>query len=183
MAEVKSCGSECSVYFIACVSCEVVSAEESVIFGVSDDRFDDGTAFEPAFDGFGDAVFLAGNVDGGFGMVFEFVAFVSFVHCGFFRHYADIFLDVFHSGFEGMAVIGFSVESLRVENEVAASGWFYVGSEADLAAELPGFSGFTFADALDFGSVPGIEIILMATLLVGDARSFGEEAVDLYRGE
>ena len=61
--EVVSGGGQDSVDRVAGRASEVVAAHPMFAFGVADDRFDGGASAQLAFDVFGDAPSLAGDID------------------------------------------------------------------------------------------------------------------------
>lgn len=54
--------------------------------------------------------------------------------------------------------------------------------DAGLDAELVALAGFAFADALDFGGMPGVELVLVVGLLRADAFGAFEQCVQTGDG-
>src|SRR5258708_40138959 len=57
LPEIEAGGREQGVATVAGAAFQPVAAEQSVVFGVADDRFDDRAALQPTFDLVGDAAF------------------------------------------------------------------------------------------------------------------------------
>src|SRR5882672_2247621 len=110
LPEIEAGGSEQGVATVAGAAFQPVAAEQSVVFGVADDRFDDRAALQPTFDLVGDAAFLAGDVHGGVGMTGETVSLVSLIDRSAQRTASDDVPDVVESEFQGVAVVGIAVQ-------------------------------------------------------------------------
>jgi hypothetical protein len=124
------------------------------VLEVADHRLDGGAAAHLAADGGGDAADLARDPDAeAVGMV---VAAIAFIDMDAADLDAGEGLDAGDDGSERMAVVGIAVQRLGVEDELAALRLGHRRGDRDLAAELVG--SLTLADALDLGSVQGIEL-------------------------
>ena len=77
---------------------------------------------------------------------------------------------------QSMAVEGIAVQRLAVQDELAALGLGDGSCNRDLAAELVGSPRFSFADALDLGSVQGVDLgPALAVVLVANLDGKGDE--------
>src|SRR6266576_2909046 len=72
----------------------------------------------------------------------------------------------FDDGAERVAIVGVSRQRLGVQHELTARGAGVGGDDRGLDAELVGGAGLAFADALDLGSVEGIELPAALALLL-----------------
>jgi hypothetical protein len=92
---------------------------------------------------------------------------ISLVDIGALNCAAGEPFGVFDDGAEGVAVIGIAWQRLGVEHELAARCAGIGGDDRGLDAELVGRAHFALADALDLGSVEGIQLPPALALLLG----------------
>src|SRR5262249_51518744 len=106
-----------------------------------------------------DAALLAGDEDAA--RIGRIVPAVSLVDIGALDLASGEPFGGFNDGAEGVAIVGVSRQRLGVQHELTARGAGVGGDDRGLDAELVGGAGLAFADALDLGSVEGIELALL----------------------
>src|SRR5215469_18249492 len=148
---------------VAGTALEVAAAEVAVGFHVSDHSFDGGAAPQFALDDAEDAALLAGDEDAA--RIGRIVPAVSLVDIGALDLAPGEPFGGFNDGVEGVAIVGVSRQRLGVQHELTARGAGVGGDDRGL--ELVGGAGLAFADALDLGSVEGIELPAALALLLG----------------
>ena len=144
---------------------------------VADHGLDGGAASQFAFDGAEDAALLAGDEDAA--RIWRVVAAVSLVDIGALDLAAGEPLGVLDDGAQGVTVVRIARQRLGVQHELAARGAGVGGDDRGLDAELVGRAGLALADALDLGSVEGIELPAALALLLGaDLAGARERALE-----
>jgi hypothetical protein len=136
---------------------EIVSAHTVLCLGVADDRFDRRPAAEFAFDGLGDAMSLARDIDLELVVGRGVVAAIAAVGDDAGEVGADLRLDLRDHGGQGVAVIRVARQRLGVGDELAALGAIERCGDRQLDAELITARGLALADAFDLGRVQGID--------------------------
>ena len=104
------------------------------------------------------------------------MSLVSLIDRDALRHASHDILAVVQSRLQRMAVVGIAVQRPRLQDEVPALGRMQIGGDGNFAAELVRRARFSFADAFGFRRVPGIQITLVAALLVRDMPSAFQRA-------
>src|SRR5215475_6427650 len=112
-----------------------------------------------------DAALLAGDEDAA--RIGRIVAAISLVDIGALDLTSGEPFGGFDDGAERVAIVGVSRQRLGVQHELTARGAGVGGDDRGLDAELVGGAGLAFADALDLGSVEGIELPAALALLLG----------------
>ena len=136
----------------------------AVGFHVSDHSLDGGSAPQFALDEAEDAALLAGDEDAA--RIGRIVAAISLVDIGALDLTSGEPFGGFDDGAERVAIVGVSRQRLGVQHELTAWGAGVGGDDRGLDAELVGGAGLAFADALDLGSVEGIELPAALALLL-----------------
>ena len=158
-AEVVAGWGEDGVGGVAMGAGEIVSTHAMLGLGVSDDRFDRGSAVEFAFDRLGETASLAGDIDLELAIGRSVVAAIAGVGDDAREVRDDLRLDLRDHGREGVAVVGVARHRLGVGDELAAFGAMERGGERDLDAEFIRPMGLALADALDLGRVQRIDLL------------------------
>jgi hypothetical protein len=171
LPEIEARGGEQGVATVVGAALQPVAAEQSVVFGVTDDRFDDRAALQAAFDLVSDAAFLARDVHCGVGMTGETVPLVSLIDRSAQRTAAHHIPHIVESNLQRVAVVRIAVQRPRLQDEVPALGRMQIGGDGNFATEFVRGPRFAFADAFHFRRVPGIEIALVTALLMRDVPS------------
>ncbi len=150
-AEVVAGRGENGVDAVAEASLEIISVHAVLGLDVADDGLDSRATLHLATDGSGDAADLTRDPDPEAMRVV--VTAIPFVDVDTASLHAGELLHVGNHGTERVTIEGIAMQGLGVEHELAALRRRHGGGDADLAAELVGRAGFTFADALDLRSM------------------------------
>jgi hypothetical protein len=81
-------------------------------------------------------------------------------------------------GRENVSVVRIAGEAAGADHQPTLVG----DDDAGLDAELVALAGFAFADALDFGGMQGVELVLVVGLLRADAFGAFEQCVQTGDG-
>jgi len=149
--EVIAGGGENSVDAVAEASLEIISVHAVLGLDVADDRLDSRATLHLATDGSCDAADLTRDPDPEPMRVV--VTAISFVDVDTASLHPGELLHVGDYGTERVPIEGIAMQGLGMEHELAALRRRHRGGDADLAAELVGRAGFTFADALNLRSM------------------------------
>src|SRR5579859_7616447 len=103
-----------------------------------------GGVYEPSFDFFRHPTFLSGDVNRRVWQR-DAMPLVSLVDGHTLWHAPHDLANVFQRGRQGMAVVGISVQRLRMQNEVSALGRMQIGGQGNFAAELVRRTRFALA--------------------------------------
>ena len=176
-------GGEHGVGGVAFAAFEIAAAEVTFGLQVADHRFDRGSASQLALDHTEDAALLAGDEDPA--RVWCLVAAISLIDVDALDLAAGELLGVLDDGRERVAVVRVARERFGVQHELAARGAGVGGDDRSLDTELVRRVRLALADALDLGSVEGIELppalaLLLRVDLVGARERPFQRRFDLW---
>src|SRR5947208_9992596 len=157
-------GGEDDVGGIALAALEMAAAEVTVRLHVSDHGLDSAAASQFALDNAEDAALLARDEDAAW--IGRAVTTISLVDIGTLDLTAGKPFGVFDHDAQRVAIIGVARQRFGVQHELAAWRASIGGSDRGLDAELVGCAGLAFANALDLGSVEGIQLPAALALLL-----------------
>ena len=143
---------------------------------MADARLDGGAAAQLAFDRFGDAPLLAGDVDLELVLGRGVVAAIAAVGDDALEVGADLGLHLRDDVAERMAVVGVAGQRLHMGDELAALGVVERRGDRDLDAELVGPVRLALADAFDLRRVQRIDLLARAGSGAGRAPAQASES-------
>src|SRR6266545_6799284 len=155
-AEVVAGGCEHGIDAVAVATLEVIAAHPVIILDVPDDGFDGSTTAHLAANGLGDAPDLAADPD--LEAVRIVVTAISLVAVDALDRNACELFEIGYDGTKRMAVVGVAVQRLGMQHELPTLGCGDRRRDRDLADEIIGFAGLTFADTFDLGRVQRIDL-------------------------
>lgn len=164
-AALRAGGGQDGVCGIAGIALEEASAEMAFLLHVADEGFDGGASPELALDDADHAALLARDEDAAW--VGGVVAAIALVDVGALDLDAGETLGALDGAAQGMAVIRIAGQGLGVQHELAGRRAAVGGDDRDLDPELVRRAGLSLADALDLGSVEGIELPAALALPLG----------------
>ena len=135
----------------------MVAAHPVLGFEVADAWLDGGSSSEVAFDRFGDAPLLAGDIDPELVLGRRVVAAIASVGDDARKVRADLGLDLRQDLAERVAVVGIAGKRLHVGDELAALRAVQRRGDGDLDPKLIGPVRLALADAFDLGRVQRID--------------------------
>src|SRR5262245_25775340 len=147
-------GGEDDVGGIALAALEMAAAEVTVGLHVSDHGLDGAAASQFALDDAEDAALLAGDENA----VWIAVTPISLVDIGTLDLVAGKPFGVIDHDAQRVAIIGVARQRFGVQHELAAWRAGIGGGDRGLDTELVGCAGLALSDALDLGSVEGIQL-------------------------
>src|SRR5829696_8278921 len=162
-------GREHGVGCIASSPGQVVAPHPVLVLEVTDRGLHGRAPAERAFDGSSKPSLLTCHVDLEALVLRCVVALVPGVGDDPLEASADGALDVGEDGCERVPVIGIAGERLHVGDKLAAPAAVEGRRHADLDAELIGFVGLSFANALDLGSMQRVELPATLALILEPA--------------
>src|SRR4051812_47252693 len=154
----------------------MVASHPVLVFEVTDRGLHGRAPAERAFDGSSEPSLLTCHVDLEALVLRCVVALVPGVGDDPLEASADGALNVREDGCERVPVIGVAGERLHVGDKLAAPAAVEGRRHADLDAELIGFVGLAFANALDLRSMQRVELpatLALALILTRRARESG----------
>ena len=146
---------------------------------MADDGLDGGSPSQIAFDGLGEAAFLAGDEYPELVLLGCVMAAIALVDDEPFDGRTDLLFDVGNHFFEGVAVIGIARHGAGMGDELAAGRVIERGGDGDLHAELVRLVRLALGDASDLRRAQGINLLAALALALmahrmGQRQQLGE---------